>query len=403
MALQYPSEWKFEGVGFSISDEAYNNLYDLILKVSTGAEEPQWVIEKFKSGFGAIGSSSSFDWAITDLSSVMLGARTNAAAFIDAYWSTMEAIKEYGIAVPSVNHINDVLHQHDVPLTISPPHLVLEGVDSILMDEGDAGTSNSYAASNYRLGEKLGEGGYGVVYRAKRVTAVAEFEFALKILDPSAFIRDREKALARFQREVYALRQLQHRAIVPYLDAGLSVEGKPYLVMPLIEGKDMRSATEGMELRRVLHLFTEVLEGLRFAHIKGVLHRDLKPSNILVRESDTQPVILDFGCAYLRDEAGLASLTTTAVGSQGYIPSEVIAEPTLRTPQHDIFSCGIILYEMLARRQPDPREYQSLTLMDHSFAMVDSVVQRAIAPATSRFTTVDDLLDAAQDCYKKCE
>jgi serine/threonine protein kinase len=158
-----------------------------------------------------------------------------------------------------------------------------------------------------------------------------------------------------------------------------------------------------MELRRVLHLFTEVLEGLRFAHIKGVLHRDLKPSNILVRESDTQPVILDFGCAYLRDEAGLASLTTTAVGSQGYIPSEVIAEPTLRTPQHDIFSCGIILYEMLARRQPDPREYQSLTLMDHSFAMVDSVVQRAIAPATSRFTTVDDLLDAAQDCYKKCE
>lgn len=99
----------------------------------------------------------------------------------------------------------------------------------------------------------------------------------------------------------------------------------------------------------------------------------------------------------------LASLTTTAVGSQGYIPSEVIAEPTLRTPQHDIFSSGIILYEMLARRQPDPREYKSLSFRDPSFAIVDNVVQRAIAPATSRFTAVDDLLEATMDCYAKCE
>ena len=95
--------------------------------------------------------------------------------------------------------------------------------------------------------------------------------------------------------------------------------------------------------------------GLNCAHSRDVRRRDLKPSNITVSESDTQPIILDFGCAYLREEVGLKTFGDRAVGSQGFIPSEVIADPTLRTHQHDFFSCDVILYELFARRQPGSR------------------------------------------------
>jgi serine/threonine protein kinase len=376
MALQYPSEWKFEGIGFSISAEAYNKLFTTILKIASGTANPQHVIETFKSAFGGSGTSSSHDWAVSDLSGVMTAELNNAAAFVDAYWSAITILKEQSIRVPSAKFINEILHNNGVPLLINPPHLVLGDNDVVLLkNETDTDPSDNPTLAKYKLGDKLGEGGFGTVYRAKKVTTIAEFDCAVKIFNPSAFTKDKEKALERFKREVRALSQLQHRSIVTYFDAGLDIEGMPYIVMSLIEGKDLRSATEGMEPRDILRLFIEVLEGLRFAHSRDILHRDLKPTNIMLRASDAQPVILDFGCAYLLNEE---SLTTTAIGSLGYIPPEIFADPKLRIPQHDVFSCGVILYELIARRRPDYSDYIPLAQIDPSYTQIDPLVRHAI-------------------------
>src|SRR5262249_35554721 len=158
------------------------------------------------------------------------------------------------------------------------------------------------ALPGYRLGEVIGRGGYGVVYFATRTTSVGEFEFAIKVLDPSPFIRNYDKAIARFEHEVAALRKLQHRTIGQYFAAGVTRERKPYVVMPLIDGRNLKEATEQMTTSERLSAFVEILSGLAYAHGSGVLHRDMKPTNIIVRTSDRQPIILDFGSAYMLDD-----------------------------------------------------------------------------------------------------
>lgn len=177
MALKYPSEWKFEGIGFPITNEAYRQLFELILKVAKGDDNPKGVIEQFKVGFGATSASSSYDWAVNDLGTVMENDLSNAAAFVEAYWTSIVALSNDGVSVPSAKVINDILHNHNVPLTIDPPNLLLQGDDSILIEEQEeeVGINNSYSVPNYRLGDKLGEGGFGTVYSAKRVTRIAEF------------------------------------------------------------------------------------------------------------------------------------------------------------------------------------------------------------------------------------
>ena len=104
----------------------------------------------------------------------------------------------------------------------------------------------------------------------------------------------------------------------------MTAQSKPYIVMPLIDGVDLRTAAASTDATTVLGMFREITTALAYAHGLGVLHRDLKPTNILVRHSDGQPIVLDFGSAYLLDELSSDSLTTGAVGTVGYIPKEVL-------------------------------------------------------------------------------
>ena len=131
-------------------------------------------------------------------------------------------------------------------------------------------------------------------------------------------------------------------------------------------------------------MFVEVLRALEYAHAGGVIHRDLRPMNILVRTSDRQPIILDFGAACVLDEMDTTGLTTHAVGTLGYIPSEVLADPGLKTPLHDVHTCGVMLYEVLAGQRPDPANYSPLTLVDEAFDFLDDIVARAIAGVDQR-------------------
>ena len=247
---------------------------------------------------------------------------------------------------------------------------------------------------------EIGEGAFGQVFEARLDTDFGSFACAVKLLNPSAFA-NHQTAAARFKREIAALQKLQHRSIVSYHDAGLGLEGRPYLVMPLIHGRNLYAATEGKRAPYVMRLMREVISGIAYAHSRDVLHRDIKPSNILVRESDEQPMILDFGCAFIRDELG--DLTLSAQGSAGYIPPEVISNPQHRAATHDIYSLAVTLYQIIARARPNLGEYASLTSIDPRLESVDRLIRRGVAKEAERFGTAVEMLSALDNALNEVD
>jgi serine/threonine-protein kinase len=280
-----------------------------------------------------------------------------------------------------------ILKKNGEPFLISPPDLLHLAGDARLSEEVD--TTAQLAIDRYvRLG-LIGCGGFGEVYHVQRKTSLGSFDFAMKILSPSVF-SNAAKAEQRFRREIESLKRLQHRAIVPILESGVLSDSRPYYIMPLIEGQDFRDATEGKEISTRLEVFLNVIEGVQFAHSIGVLHRDLKPRNIIVRKADNQAMILDFGAAFLLDDFEGDTLTTENIGTLGYIPIEVQNNPRLRTEKHDVYSCGILLYEAFARFLPNPQEYSPLSTIDKSWALLDEVIQSAIAPSGTRLSSITE-------------
>ena len=134
-------------------------------------------------------------------------------------------------------------------------------------------------------------------------------------------------------------------------------------------------------------MFIEILSGLEYAHGQNVIHRDLKPRNVIVRSSDNQPIILDFGSAYVLDEMNPNTLTTQVVGTIGYIPSEVLTNPKKRSRLHDIYSTGMMLYESFAGHLPDPANYVPLEKVDPQYAALDKIVEKAIAGESKRISS----------------
>lgn len=397
LSLQFPAAWRFgELPAKQMPDGMVQDLFGLALKIAGGTN--QRVLETFKariaSGSGrSSGPSSSYSWAESDLLTEMKEAATNAATFLDGLWAAIQDLSGEGTACPSEATINGLAQKHGLPLRIQPPNLVLVTADAVV----EEGSSNQSAESRYDLHEELGRGGFGTVHRATRETSLGTFEYALKLLDPSPFA-DREKALKRFQREVMAMQSIQHRGLVLYVDAGVDQLGRPYVVMPLIKGRDLRSACQATDYPGRCALLCELLHAVHYAHEHDLLHRDLKPSNVLVRSSDSQVVVVDFGNAY-RVELGGETLTTKAIGSAGYIPSEVFADPKKRSRLHDIYSCGIIAYEMFSHGRPDPQAYEPLSAIDPALAALDRPIRKAIAGERDRYRTADefraDLLRAA--------
>jgi serine/threonine protein kinase len=387
MPLKYPPDWKYEGFPHQISNEAHREFIDLIDMMIEGAERPKSIYEDFKSAFGDTSSSSDPSWAQTDMQRAISGATQNAARYVASFYSGMESAKERGIDVPSVKKLNGILTKHGVPLVIEPPHLRLRDGDIEFVPEN---VREEALAAAFVQGPEIGHGGFGRVYKVTRKTKLGEYHFAMKVLVPSVFIENKERANKRFIRELRTLEKLQHRGIVSLLEAGMTAEQDPYILMPLVEGLNIRDALEGAEPTKVLRIFDEILYALDFAHGRGVLHRDLKPKNILVREADEQPLILDFGCAYLLDE-GDEELTTTLVGTDAYVPEDVRRDPKKRSVTQDVYACGILLYEVIARRLPNPDDYEPLENVVDGFEGLDKLIQRAIGPERKRFTSIAEM------------
>ena len=210
---------------------------------------------------------------------------------------------------------------------------------------------------SYKLLERIGEGGFGVVYMAEQLKPVRR-KVALKIVKPGM---DTRQVIARFEAERQALAIMDHANIAKVLDGGVSPSGRPYFVMDLIKGVPITEFCDQNQLsaRRRLELFITVCHAVQHAHQKGIIHRDLKPSNVLITQHDTTPVvkIIDFGVAKaLGQELTEKTLFTgfaQMLGTPLYMSPEQAGQSGLDVDtRSDIYSLGVLLYELLTGTTP---------------------------------------------------
>ncbi|MDB6076455.1 MAG: Serine/threonine protein kinase [Akkermansiaceae bacterium] len=208
----------------------------------------------------------------------------------------------------------------------------------------------------YRLIDRLGSGGCGVVYLAEQLEPVKR-KVALKIIRLGM---DTENVISRFNLEREALALMDHPNIARVLDAGATASGRPYFVMELVDGEKITDfcARHRLGLRPRLELFALVCEAIQHAHQKGVIHRDIKPSNVLVREHDgrVEPKVIDFGIAKAT-AGGLGEYETATkagqlIGTPAYMSPEQAEGGVDIDTRSDIYSLGALLCELLTGSPP---------------------------------------------------
>jgi serine/threonine protein kinase/Flp pilus assembly protein TadD len=200
--------------------------------------------------------------------------------------------------------------------------------------------------SHYRIVEKIGAGGMGEVYLAEDTEL--DRKVALKFLPPH--LCQDEDCRKRFKREAQAAAKLDHPNIVPVYEVG-DFKGRPFFAMAHIEGKSLRQVIkEGkLTVEESVNLTMQICEGLHKAHESGVVHRDIKPGNILI-DNEKRVRVVDFGLATVSGEEKLTK-TGSTLGTVGYMSPEQVQGKEI-DHRSDLFSVGIILYEMLTGRRP---------------------------------------------------
>ncbi|HYW31553.1 MAG TPA: serine/threonine-protein kinase, partial [Gemmatimonas sp.] len=227
--------------------------------------------------------------------------------------------------------------------------------DAPLISPSGPGQHMPASIGRYRLIRMLGEGGMGTVYEAEQDQP--HRKVALKVIRPDFVV---PALVQRFAREAEVLGRLQHPGIAQIYEAGTFGEAggtRPFFAMELVNGKPLTSyaTTQGLDATARLALFAKVCDAVHYAHQQGVIHRDLKPANILVTP-EGQPKILDFGVALLTDADVQATRQTSVgevVGTLQYMsPEQVNADPVQIDARTDVYSLGVILYELMSGRLP---------------------------------------------------
>ena len=251
----------------------------------------------------------------------------------------------------------------------------------------------------YRLLETIGEGGMGVVYLAQQEHPVQR-QVALKFIKPGM---DSRRVIARFQAEQQTLALMEHPHIARVYDAGVAPSGRPYFVMEYVQGSPITQYCDQQKLpiEERLLLFQHVCEAVQHAHQKGIIHRDLKPSNILVTIGDREvvPKIIDFGIARaLSQPAGKRTLSTERgqlVGTPEYMSPELLdaGRQDIDT-RSDIYSLGVLLYELLTGTTPFSEE----ELRQAGSIEMQRVIreQEPVRPSTKLSTLGDTLTNIAK-------
>ena len=251
----------------------------------------------------------------------------------------------------------------------------------------------------YKLLEKIGEGGMAVVYMADQ-THPLKRRVALKLLKLGM---DTKEVIARFEAERQALAMMDHPHIAKVLDAGSTETGRPYFIMELVKGISITEFSDknSLNTHERLELFISVCQAVHHAHQKGIIHRDIKPSNIMVTLHDGEPVVkvIDFGIA----KAVNQQLTEKTVFTRY---AQMIGTPEYMSPEQaemsgldvdtrtDVFSLGVLLYELLTGSTPFGSEY----LLNKGYGELQRIIreEEPVRPSTKISTLGETATDIAK-------
>ena len=258
---------------------------------------------------------------------------------------------------------------------------------SNLESTADISNESKFVGKNigpYKLLQEIGEGGMGTVYMAEQEKPVNR-RVALKVIKPGMGSKE---VVARFEAERQALAMMDHESIAKMFDAGATDEGRPYFVMELVRGVPITQFCDDNQLsiRDRLSLFAKVCHAVQHAHQKGIIHRDIKPSNVLVSNYDGRPVpkIIDFGVAKATQqkltEKTLFTEFGRIVGTLQYMSPEQagLSQMDIDT-RSDIYSLGILLYELLTGETP----IQKQQIREAGWEAVMQLIREAVPPKPS--------------------
>ena len=285
-------------------------------------------------------------------------------AMSPATWAALRALFEQALALPPAQREAFVATaapdlQGELSALLAH-HLASTGAHPFLVSPA---TPSQAARPGQRLGAweivaPLGTGGMGEVFEARRADGRYEGRAAVKLLKRGM---DSSAVLQRFALERQALARLSHPHIARLLDAGASDEGLPYFVLEYVDGQPIDQAVRGLPLEARLKLFLQLADAVGHAHRNLLVHRDLKPSNVLV-DGQAQVKLLDFGIAKALDPLEGPDSDVTVGGVRPFTPNyaspeQVRGEPV--TTATDIYSLGVLLYQMLTGTRPTGRDAAS--------------------------------------------
>ncbi|HJT27684.1 MAG TPA: serine/threonine-protein kinase [Pyrinomonadaceae bacterium] len=269
-----------------------------------------------------------------------------------------------------------------------PDAITLCPTDGAALEKDPDSLVGTTLAGKYRIDARLNEGGMGTVYRGCHV--LMDKTVAIKVLRPS--LAADEKIVARFSREARAASRITHPNAISVTDFGEDESGHVFLVMEFLSGRTLRHVIreEGpLPLARVVDITRQVGDALNAAHEQGIVHRDLKSDNIMLVDTMTgdHAKVLDFGIAKINEPDGAVDTNLTApnlvIGTPQYMSPEQCSQDVEIDARSDIYSLGVILFEMLVGHVPFSGDSPTIVMMKHLQEPVPSVLEeRSDLPAS---------------------